>query len=160
MAENAIAPFKGTLEWIGEPKSGTTRNGNEWKSVDFVLKYQDHKMEDRYLVLNAFGADKVDKLLSLPQDAEIKVVWWPEANQSNDGRWFPKNSAITITAAQPEAKSARTDIKAPSFPPNPIEQNMQRHTSPTPSSSYAPVPQPPLPEYNGPTDVPADDLPF
>ena len=155
MATNAVAPWEGTLEWVGEPNSGKTRTGNEWKSVNFALKYQDHQMNEKFIVFEAFGVDRVDKLLSLPKGTPLKVGWWPEANQSRDGRYFPKNSAISIGLVKAEPKAADTNLRRPDFP--------QQGTF-VPGAAYAqvPTPQPPLPAYDGPVDdLPGDDgLPF
>ena len=145
MAINAVAPWQGTLEWVGEVRSGQGTKGT-WKSVDFCLKYTDHQMAEKYIVFSAFGEDKVDKLLSLAIGTELKVVWWPEANQSRNGMYYGKNSVLSIGLAQPEAKSADTKIRRPDFP----------ETRP---------PEPwknPIPEPNYEEDLPNDDsgLPF
>ena len=145
MAINAVAPWQGTLEWGGEVRSGQGTKGT-WKSVDFCLKYTDHQMAEKYIVFSAFGEDKVDKLLSLAIGTELKVVWWPEANQSRNGMYYGKNSVLSIGLAQPEAKSADTKIRRPDFPQQ--------------SSGPIPVPVPPLPEYDGPAEPDSQDLPF
>lgn len=155
MAVNAVAPWEGVLDWVGEPNEGEGKNG-KWKSVDFVLKYQDHQMNEKFITFSAFGVDKVDKLLAIPKGTAIKVVWWPDANHvERTGKWYPKNTAISIGLANPEAKSARTDIRVPNFLP-------QGTQIPGAGSGYKsiPTPQPPLPEYDGPADVDASDLPF
>lgn len=122
MATNAVAPWVGELDWVGEPNSGKTQNGKEWKSVDFTLKYQDSQMNEKFIVFSAFGVDKVDKLLSLPAGTTLKVAWWPEANFArNNGKWYPKLSAISInvvTGQQPKTEK----VAAPNFPPNPVQQ--------------------------------------
>ena len=152
MAVNAVAPWEGALDWIGEVKSGQTQKGT-WKSVDFALKYQDHQMNEKTIVFSAFGEDKVDKLLATPYGTMLKVVWWPEATQGrNSGVWYGKNSAISIGSAQSEAKSADTKITAPSYP----AQGTQM-----PNPGYRTIPQPvpplpPMPDYN----PDPDNLPF
>lgn len=154
MAENAVAPWVGALEWVGEPNEGQGQNG-QWKSVDFALKYTDHQMNEKSIAFSAFGVDLVDKLLSLPIGTMLKVVWWPEANWSQKtGKYYPKNQVISIGLAKGEAKSADTKITAPTF--------QQQGTQLPGNAGYAqvPSPQPPLPTYNGPVDVPLDDLPF
>lgn len=140
MAINAISPFEGTLEWVGEPNMGTTRNGREWKSVDFILKYTDHQMEEKQILFSAFGVERVDKLIALPKGTPLKIVWWPETTQSKDGsRYFTKNSVISIGKAKPEAKSLDTKITAPSFPEYPPRQST---ALPPSSPAYAPISSP------------------
>ena len=154
MAINAVAPWEGILEWVGEAASGTTRTGNEWANVDFALKYQDHQMNEKVIVFQAYGVDRVNKLCSLPVGTPLKVLWWPEANQSRDGRYFPKNTAISISVVKPEAKAVDTNVRRPDYP----QQTSVHGTAYV--QAPAPTPQPPLPPYDGPADVPSDDLPF
>ena len=75
MATNAVAPWEGALEWVGEPNEGKTQAGKEWKSVDFTLKYTDGQMNEKFITFSAFGVERVDKLLSLPIGTMLKVVW-------------------------------------------------------------------------------------
>lgn len=136
MAENAVAPWRGELEWVDEPREGRSKNGTVWKSVNFALKYQDHQLQEKIMVFSAFGAGRVDKLLGMPKGTELKVVWEPEANQSRDGRYFPSNSVISI-GIEKKIESADTKIKAPNFPEYPP---MQDTLLPNGSPSYAPLP--------------------
>lgn len=140
MTINAVAPWLGTLEWVGEVKSGQGAKGS-WKSVDFCLKYTDHQMAEKYIVFSAFGEEKVDKLLSFAIGTEIKVVWWPEANQSRNGTYYGKNSAISIGLVKPGAKSADTNIRRPNFPDNRPPEQWKN----------------PMPEPNYEGDIPDDD---
>ena len=184
MPVNAVAPWEGELEWVGEPNSGQSpATGQEWKSVDFTVKYQDHQMNERHMTFSAFGVERVNKLLSIPYGTKLKIVWWPDCNQSkNSDRWFPKNSVLQISVIKPEQAQA------------PAQQPQQRITAaqtmyerlgmtPTPAGGYAypqqgtqtpgayqpqqpqqptyppiappPTMEPPIPAKDG-----ADDLPF
>ena len=154
MAINAVAPWEGALEWVGEPNEGKTQAGKDWKSVDFTLKYTDSQMNEKFITFSAFGVERVDKLLSLPIGTMLKVIWWPESNQARStGKYYPKLNVISIGLVKPEAKPAETNVRRPDYP--------QQGTS-VPGTAYAqvPTPQPPLPAYDGPADVPSDDLPF
>ena len=145
MAINAVAPWEGELVWVGEPNSGKTQNGREWKSVDFTLKYQDSQMNEKYITFNAFGEDKVDKLTSLPEGTMLKVVWWPNANMArSSGKWYPQLQAISIGLAQAQ-QPATERVAAPNFPPNPVQQQ--------------PGQQVPITGFDG-ADDPSGDLPF
>lgn len=149
MAVNAVAPFEGTLEWVGDVNSGSSQNG-EWKSVDFAIKYVDHNMNEKLITFNAFGEDKVTKILSYPMGTFLKVVWWPDTNQNRStGKCFPKNSAISFGLGQHEVKSADTKITAPSFP----EQKTQTPKSESWKNPYKEIPQPDV-------ELPEDDMPF
>ena len=142
---NAVAPWVGELEWIGTPAGGRMQNGNEWRSVDFTLKYEDQQMNERHITFQAFGADKVEKLLNLPLGTTLKVLWWPESSQGKSGdRWWGKNNAIAINVVRPE------DKPAPAAP-----QKREKITAP----SY-PQPQPPMPAEDRSYTPAPDDLPF
>jgi len=157
MAVNAVAPWEGTLEWIGEVREGNTKIGNPYKSVEFAVKYRDSQMEDRVMVFSMFDVDKVNTLLSLPIGTEIKVHWRPDANwSSSTGKYYPKNNVSYFEVKGTKATSATPRITAPNYPEPP--QNMRAYDRP--NSAYARQPQPPLPTYDGPTDAPSDDLPF
>ena len=154
MATNAVAPWEGALEWVGEPNEGRTQAGKEWKSVDFTLKYKDGQMNEKFITFSAFGVERVDKLLSLPIGTMLKVVWWPESNQARTtGKYYPKLNVISIGLVKPEAKAVDTNVRRPDYP--------QQGTY-VPGTAYAqvPTPQPPLPAYDDPVDIPSDDLPF
>ena len=112
MAVNAVAPFEGVLEYVGEVNSGSN-----WKSVDFAIRYTDHQMNENLICFNAFGEDKVNKIINLPLGTPLKVVWWPKTNQSKStGKCYPMNAAINISVVKGEAKPADTKITAPNFP--------------------------------------------
>lgn len=145
MPVNAVAPWEGELVWVGEPNSGKTQNGKEWMSVDFTLKYQDSQMNEKHITFNVFGADKVEKLLKMPEGTMLKVVWWPDANEARNGKWYPKLSAISIGLAQTQKQPATEKVAAPYFPPNPVQQQFGQ--------------QVPITGFDG-TDDPSGDLPF
>lgn len=155
MAINAVAPWEGALEWVGEPNEGKTQAGKDWKSVDFTLKYTDSQMNEKFITFSAFGVDRVDKLLSLPIGTMLKVVWWPESNVARStGKWYPKLSVISIGLATPEPKAADTNVRRPDFP-------QQGASVLGPAYAQVPTPQPPLPAYRDSSDdLPDDNLPF
>ena len=95
MTTNAVAPWEGRLFWVGTPNGGQSRNGEEWKSVDFCLEYQDHQMQTQRIVFSIFGVEKVDRILSIPIGTDVRVSWTPDAREYN-GKWLPKFSAFGI----------------------------------------------------------------
>ena len=96
MKTNETAPWMGELAWVGDPRTGTSKKGNEWKSVDFVLKYKDPQGNDGNILFSVFGAEKVDKILSTPIGAMVKVMWRPEAREYN-GKWFGKRNVYDVS---------------------------------------------------------------
>lgn len=99
---NMVAPYQGVLEWVGRPKGGTSQSGNEWKSVNFTIKYLDSQMREQHVTFTLTGAEKVDRLLALPMGSEIKVLWRPTSNKYTDGngveQWFPQLSAFSVAS--------------------------------------------------------------
>jgi len=102
MKVNEVSPWEGKLIWVAEPKSGTSKNGNEWKSIEFVLEYKDWQGYDSKILFSAFGAEKVDKITSTPLGTTLKVQWRPESREYN-GRWYNKFDAYDITVVSREA---------------------------------------------------------
>ena len=139
MVVNAIAPWEGKLVWVGTPNGGFSQNGEEWKSVDFVLSYTDGKLQERNIYLNAFGTDKVNKLLSLPLGTLLRVVFQPTAREYND-KWFGKNEAFGITVIQQQQTAPAPQPQFPQYPP---QQYPQYGTQMPPQ---APVYQQPAPQ--------------
>ena len=114
MVVNAIVPWEGKLVWVGTPNGGFSQNGEEWKSVDFVLSYTDGKLQERNICLNAFGTEKVNRLLSTPLGTLLRVTFQPTARQYND-KWFGKNEVFGISVIQPQAQPPVQ--QAPQYPP-------------------------------------------
>ena len=142
MVVNAIAPWEGRLVWVGTPNGGFSQNGEEWKSVEFVLAYTDGKMQERHIHLNAFGLDKVNKILSVQLGTTIRVVFQPSARQYND-KWYGKNEVFGITIPQ------QTQVQQPQqpqgFPPYPPTQMPpQAPVYQQPVQQAPPQPQQPL----------------
>lgn len=89
---NQVSPWEGKLVWVGVTKSGTARNGKEWKAVDFTLEYLDAQSEKREITFSVNGVEKVDEFLKVPIGTMLRVSWFPEARYSVN-RWWPKLSA-------------------------------------------------------------------
>lgn len=119
-----VSPFHGVLEWVGKPKRGTSQSGNEWKSVNFTLKYLDSQMREQYITFTLSGPDKVDRFLSLQMGTEIKVSWRPISTKYTDKegmeQWFPQLSAFNVVPLRngeledlPEAVETSTTQRIP-----------------------------------------------
>ena len=135
---NAVAPWEGELVWIGEPNVWTTNTGKTWESVDFTLKYKDSQMNEKHITFSVFGEGKVNTLLGYQIGTYLRVLWWPEANQGKNGKYYSKNNVINIYLIEHPAKTADTKITAP----------------------YYPQPQPPIPEEDRGYEPDSGDLPF
>ena len=114
---NAVSPWVGKLLWVDNPRSGKSKKGNEWKSVEFALEYKDPQGNDCKILFSTFGAEKVDRILSAKIGEMLKVLWRPSAREYN-GRWFSKFDAYDITFYQevnPGQKQTELPDNAPLF---------------------------------------------
>lgn len=162
MNVNALAPWEGTIVWVGQPTGGTSqKTGNEWKAVDFAIKWTNQQMHEKHIVFSLFGLEKVNKLLQMPIGAQVRVTWEPDANHYTDQqgkeKWFPRCNAISVIEVRQQM---------PTYPvpqPGPQYGNQQPSYGPTPY----PAPSAPKagPQY-GPQYGPqqnnsfGDDLPY
>lgn len=115
MAVNRIAPWEGRLEWIDNPRTGTSKKGNKWTSVDFVLKYVDEQNNEKFILFNVFGDEKVNTVFSCKPGTKLRVIWKPDAHEYN-GRWFGKLEAIDVTVVEEEKKTTLPP-SAPAYTP-------------------------------------------
>ena len=111
-ALNAVSPWMGELAWVGDPRTGTSRKGNEWKSVDFVRKYADLQGNEGHILFSTFGAEKVDKILSAPPGTTVKVMWRPTAHEYN-GKWFGKLDVYDVSVAGNRPQPQTTEPESP-----------------------------------------------
>ena len=127
MIVNAIAPYEGELVWVGTPSSGQTRSNEEWKSVDFVLKYTDGRMQENHICLNAYGVDKVNRIINFPIGTTLRVTFQLSAREYKD-KWYGKNEVLGITVVNDQKKEEPKPQPAP--------------TASAPVNSQAPAPDP------------------
>ena len=114
MKVNKVSPWEGELVWVDNPRSGKTKKGTDWKSVDFTLKFKDDQGNERHITFNTFGPERVDKVLSAPLGSKLRVAWKPESREYN-GKWWQKLDAYDITvieADKVDASNAENDSDA------------------------------------------------
>ena len=111
MKSNKVAPWEGELIWVDNPRSGKTKKGSEWKSVDFTLKYEDEQGNERHITFNSFGVERVDKILSAPLHSTLRVVWKPESREYN-GKWWVKLDAFDIIVFDGKEDKKGTELPA------------------------------------------------
>ena len=101
---NEMPPVKGFLHWVGDVKEGKTKNGDDYKTVDFVLTWKDGQY-DRYALFNIWSVDRVNILKRIPLGTELEVYFSLSAREW-DGMWFAKNSVIGFKQTHSAAPSA------------------------------------------------------
>jgi len=114
MKVNKVSPWEGELVWVDNPRSGKTKKGTDWKSVDFTLKFKDDQGNERHITFNTFGLERVDNVLSAPLGSKLRVAWKPESREYN-GKWWQKLDAYDITvieADKVDASNAENDSDA------------------------------------------------
>ena len=159
---NMQAPYEGTLEWVDTPRGGVSQNsGNEWKSVDFVLKYLDHQMQERIIVFSATGVERVNRLLGLPIGTPIRVTWAPGGRkyttQQGEVKYFAQCEAISIVPVQqPVNATQQAPVQRPVQQPQaqPYGYPQPTQPAPVPPAPAAYPPQAPVYQEN------PNDLPF
>ena len=83
--------LKGTVIAILEMRGGTSQNGKEWKSQDFVIETLDQY--PKKICINMFG-QKVDEM---PQIGAIVDVQVNIESREYNGKWFTTVSAWKLT---------------------------------------------------------------
>lgn len=159
MVVNAIAPFEGKLIWVGTPNGGNTQSGEEWKSVEFVISYTDGKLQERSIFLNAFGVDRVNRILNTPLGTMLRVTFQPTARQYNE-KWYGKNEVFGIAVVNQQPEQA----PAPQYAPQPTYPAQGTQMPPQTPAYQPPVyqqPAQPAPQPGFPAGLTAEvDLPF
>ena len=113
---NAVSPWTGRLLWVDVPRSGKSKKGNDWKSVDFVMEYKDPQGNDGKILFNVFGEENVEKVVSAKPGTMLKVLWRPSAREYK-GKWFAKFDAYDITVYYADNRQTRLPEGSPSYGP-------------------------------------------
>lgn len=124
--------FTGKITYVSEIARGTSQNGKEWASLDFVITND----QDRYpssICLRIFGEDRINELA--PKVGENVTADFDIDAHEYNGRWYNQLTAWRITRTSQPA--------TPPQQPYPPQQQAQAHTT-----------QQPAPQQ------PQDDLPF
>ena len=92
-----------------EPKSGTSRNGNEWMVQEYVI--ETHDQYPRRMCFDVFGADKIQQF-AIKIGEELNVSFDIDAREWQ-GRWF---NSIRAWKVERVSVSQPMQPEAP-FPP-------------------------------------------
>ena len=143
MQTNETAPFEGQLVWVGTPRSGRKKSGEEWRSVDFVLKYTTASGKEDHIMFSAFGIEKVNTVLSTEIGAKLRVTYSPTAREYN-GKWFGSNNVWGV------------------YDPDKKNDGAPANTAPAPNTQTVLPPSAPAyqPQATGESADDDSDLPF
>nr|DAO54754.1 MAG TPA: protein of unknown function (DUF3127) [Caudoviricetes sp.] len=89
--------IKGKVCFIGEKRSGTSKAGKAWESLEFVVEYTNVRYT-QHVSLQFFGAEKI-AFANLHVGKEITVFFDIDAREYN-GRWYNSLTAWKIVAAE------------------------------------------------------------
>lgn len=87
--------LEGRISVVMPVNSGVSqRNGNSWKSQEFVLEYYwfPNQVEPSHMVMRVFGEEKIKKFNLQPND-NVKVRFHLEAHEFN-GRWYNEPAQV------------------------------------------------------------------
>ena len=124
--------FTGKITYVSEIARGTSQNGKEWASLDFVITND----QDRYpssICLRIFGEDRINELA--PNVGENVTADFDIDAHEYNCRWYNQLTAWRITRNS-----------------QPATPSQQQYTPQ--QQAQAPTPQQPAPQQ------PQDDLPF
>lgn len=88
--------LEGRISVVMPVNSGMSqRNGNSWKSQEFVLEYYwfPNQVEPSHMVMRVFGEEKINKFNLQPND-NVKVRFHLEAHEYN-GRWYNESAQVS-----------------------------------------------------------------
>lgn len=88
--------FTGKIIAALAERGGTSRNGNEWKSQEFVI--ENHDQYPRKMCFDVFGADKIVQF-NIQVGQELTVSFDIDAREWN-GRWFNSLRAWKVVPAE------------------------------------------------------------
>ena len=88
--------LEGRISVVMPVNSGVSqRNGNSWKSQEFVLEYYwfPNQVEPSHMVMRVSGEEKINKFNLQPND-NVKVRFHLEAHEYN-GRWYNESAQVS-----------------------------------------------------------------
>ncbi|MDR0995294.1 MAG: DUF3127 domain-containing protein [Tannerella sp.] len=88
-------------------KSGSGRNGNEWKVQEYVL--ETHDQYPKKICFEVYGADKISQF-NIREGEELTVYFDIESREWN-GRWFTRLRAWKVERGG--GRSSAPDYPAP-----------------------------------------------
>lgn len=111
--------LQGKVIAILEPRSGVSKQGNAWKSQEYVI--ETHDQYPKKMCFDVWGEDKIQEF-NIQVGEELKVFFDVDARQWND-RWFNsirawKIERVAAQGAQPAPQQTASPQYASSVPEN------------------------------------------
>lgn len=105
--------FTGKIIAVGQVQMGTSQNGQQWSSCEYVIEELNQQYPSRS-VFQVFGSDKLQQF-NIQAGEIITAHIGLKANQSRtNGRWF--NQLDCWKVERPRGQVAQSQIGAPQQP--------------------------------------------
>lgn len=105
--------FTGKIVAVGQVQKGTSQNGQQWSSCEYVIEELNQQYPSRS-VFQVFGSDKLQQF-NIQAGEIITAHIGLKANQSRtNGRWF--NQLDCWRVERPSGQVAQSQIGAPQQP--------------------------------------------
>lgn len=116
--------FTGKIIAAGQVQSGTSQNGTQWSSCEYVIEELNQQYPAR-AVIQVYGSDKLQQF-NIQVGEIITAHIGLKAHQSKDGRWFNQLDCWKVQrpTAQPQQMQQQGFQQNPPQPA-PIQQQMQ-----------------------------------
>lgn len=124
--------FTGKIIAAGQVQSGTSQNGTQWSSCEYVIEELNQQYPAR-AVIQVYGSDKLQQF-NIQVGEIITAYIGLKAHQSKDGRWFNQLDCWKVQrpTAQPQqmqgqvyASQVGQNYQQGAPQPAPIQQQMQ-----------------------------------
>lgn len=126
--------FTGKIIAAGQVQSGTSQNGTQWSSCEYVIEELNQQYPAR-AVIQVYGSDKLQQF-NIQVGEIITAHIGLKAHQSKDGRWFNQLDCWKVQrpTAQPQQMQQQGQVYASQVgqnyqqgaqQPAPIQQQMQ-----------------------------------
>lgn len=126
--------FTGKIIAAGQVQMGTSQNGTQWSSVEYVIEELNQQYPSR-AVIQVYGSDKIQQF-GIQVGEIITANIGLKAHQSRDGRWFNQLDCWKVERpnAQQQGQMVQSQIgqvpqqQPTNYPPQPapIQQQMQQ----------------------------------
>lgn len=116
--------FTGKIIAAGQVQTGTSQNGTQWSSCEYVIEELNQQYPAR-AVIQVYGSDKLQQF-NIQVGEIITAHIGLKAHQSKDGRWFNQLDCWKVQrpTAQPQQRQQHGFQQNPPQPA-PIQQQMQ-----------------------------------
>ena len=105
---------KGTIKTILQVQTGTTKSGDEWKKVSFVVANHDgYEGREQLFCFEIFGAEKVDNFNKYNQVGNQVNVKFEIRTNEYQGKYYTSLSAFRVESGERVEQASYTPDTQP-----------------------------------------------